>query len=132
MADTNKICIQIADESDIAVATRQARQRALALGFAPAQSYYIATAASELAANLYIHAGGGEFEVSGLADHAGLEIVTTDQGPGIADIDLALQEGYSTAGGLGCGLPGVKRLMDEMVIESKIGIGTVVKVRKWL
>jgi serine/threonine-protein kinase RsbT len=132
MADMNTICIQVADESDIAEATRQAKRKALALGFSYPQSHYIATVASELAANLYIHAGGGAFEISGRVEPVGLEMVTTDQGPGIADIDLALQEGYSTAGGLGGGLPGVKRLMDEMVIESKIGMGTVVKVKKWL
>jgi serine/threonine-protein kinase RsbT len=127
-----KICIQVTGESDIAEAARQARQKALEIGFSTVQSYYIATAASELAANLFIHAGGGVLEVSRLKDRSGLELVTTDQGPGIADVDKAMQEGYSTAGGLGCGLPGVKRLMDELQIENKIGMGTVVKARKWI
>lgn len=126
------ICIHVTCESDIADAARQARQRATVLGFATVQSHYIATAASELAANLLIHAGGGVFQMSRLSDRPGLEMVTTDRGPGIADIDLAMQEGYSTAGGLGCGLPGVQRLMDEMVIDSQPGVGTVVKARKWL
>jgi serine/threonine-protein kinase RsbT len=127
-----KICIQVESEPDIAEAARQARLKALAIGFSTVQSYYIATAASELAANLFIHAGGGVLEVSRLTDRTGLELMTTDEGPGIADINKALQEGYSTAGGLGCGLPGVKRLMDELVIESKTGLGTVVKARKWI
>ena len=127
-----KICIKVDCESDIAEAARQARLKAVAIGFNTVQSYYIATAASELAANLFIHGGGGVFEISRLTEREGLELMSTDQGPGIADIDKALQEGYSTAGGLGCGLPGVNRLMDELVIESKMGMGTVVKARKWI
>ena len=67
----------------------------------------MATVASELAANLFIHAGGGVFEISNLTEPSGLELMTVDDGPGIADVELALDEGFSTAGSLGCGLPGV-------------------------
>lgn len=128
----NKLFVHVSSESDIAEAARQSRQIALALGFAKVQAHYIATAASELAANLFIHANGGTFEALALTDRPGLELVASDHGPGIADIEKALQDGYSTAGGLGCGLPGVQRLMDEMDIDSKLGYGTVVRARKWL
>lgn len=131
-----KVCIHVVGESDIAEATRLSRMGAFALGFANVQSHYIATAASELATNLLIHAGGGVFEMMELtpdvADCPGLEMVASDRGPGIADIGLALQEGYSTASGLGCGLSGVQRLMDELEIDSRVGVGTVVRARKWL
>ncbi|MDO9140358.1 MAG: anti-sigma regulatory factor [Methylobacter sp.] len=128
----NKISVYVAAEFNIAEAARQAKLMASVLGFSSVQSYYIATAASELAANVFIHADGGMFEVSALTDRPGLELVVSDHGPGIADIEKALQDGYSTAGGLGCGLPGVQRLMDEMDIDSQPGQGTVVRARKWL
>ncbi len=99
---------------------------------------HVATAASELANNLWMHARvGGHIRLAlvaaagGGGDHA-LELCAVDCGPGIADVALALTEGYSTAGGLGCGLPGVQRLMDEFSIESAAGSGTRVVTRKWL
>lgn len=128
----SRVCINIVGEYDIAEAARQARRMASDLGFANVITCYIATTAYELAANLFIHAGGGVFELSTLTERPGLELKTTDHGPGIADISKALQDGYSTAGGLGCGLPGVQRLMDEMDIDSRPGMGTVVRARKWL
>lgn len=126
------LCINISGESDIAEAARQARQIARNLGFTITGSHYVATVASELAANLYIHAGGGVFEMINLTEPAGLEVTTVDDGPGIPDVKQALEEGFSTAGGLGCGLPGVKRLMDELLIAPRPGGGTIVKARKWL
>lgn len=126
------LCINISGESDIAEAARQARQIAKNLGFTTTSSHYVATVASELAANLFIHAGGGVFEIENLVEPTGLELATVDDGPGIADVEQALEEGYSTAGGLGCGLPGVKRLMDELQITPRPGGGTIVKARKWL
>lgn len=128
----NKISVYVAGEPNIAEAARQAKLMASELGFSSVQAHYIATAASELAANLFIHADGGMFEATVLTDRPGLELVVTDHGPGIVDIEKALQDGYSTAGGLGCGLPGVQRLMDEMDINSQPGQGTVVRARKWL
>jgi serine/threonine-protein kinase RsbT len=126
------LAIAVVGESDIAEAARQARTMALVVGFAKVPAHYIATAASELAANLWIHAGGGVLEVRSLAARPGLELVATDRGPGIADVALAMREGYSTAGGLGCGLSGVQRLMDELEIDTQPGRGTVVQARKWL
>ncbi len=123
--------ICITHEPDIAEAVRCARHVAQALGFSTVNAYYVATAASELASNVFIHAGGGVFTVRTLANEAGVELVTHDQGPGIADLEQAMQEGFSTAGGLGCGLSGVKRLMDELEIDSRVGQGTQVRTRKW-
>ena len=126
------VSIAIYNEANIAEVTRQARQLACTIGFDAVQSYYIATAASELASNIFFHAGSGLFSLSVLQERPGLELLATDQGPGIAEIDKAMQDGYSTAGSLGCGLPGAQRLMDELDIESQIGRGTTVRGRKWL
>ena len=96
---------------------------------------HVATAASELANNLWMHAQrGGQIQLSMVRRDGsiGVELVAEDDGPGIADIGLALTEGYSTGGGMGCGLPGVQRLMDDFEIVSQAGHGTRVVARKWL
>ena len=119
--------LYIQTEADIADAVRHARQAALAIGFNSVEGSYIATAAAELASNLLIHAGGGVFVVEQRED--GIELLASDCGPGIPDIAMAMREGYSTAGGLGSGLPGIGRLMDGLEIESEPGTGT--RVRAW-
>ena len=93
----------------------------------------IATAISELARNILTYAGEGEIEVAveETAGRRGIRIVARDEGPGIADIGLALQDGYSTSRSLGIGLPGVRRLMDEFEVTSEPGSGTVVRATKW-
>jgi serine/threonine-protein kinase RsbT len=96
----------------------------------------IATAVSELTRNIVRYASGGRGEVvireiTGPGDQPGVEIVVSDEGPGIADIELAMREGVSSSTGLGMGLPGTRRLMDEMTIESGAGRGTVITIRKW-
>lgn len=116
-------------EADVPAAMRLGRVWAQRAGFAGVEQSYLATVATELASNLWIHAGGGMFTVNLYPDAPGLEMSTFDSGPGIPDVDLAMKEGYSTAGGLGCGLPGVKRLMDGLQIESQPGQGT--RVRAW-
>jgi serine/threonine-protein kinase RsbT len=128
---TLSIVVNVATEIDVAEAAREARRWAIHQGFSSMQVHYLATAASELAANLLIHAGGGQFELLIPEDQSSIEMRASDQGPGITDIGQAMQEGYSTAGGLGCGLPGVQRLMDELEIDSQVGVGTVVRARKW-
>jgi len=95
----------------------------------------ITTAFSELASNIIKYAGSGHIELSGVETRlgqAGVEIIATDKGPGIADIELALKDSYSTGKSLGLGLPGVKRLMDEFSIESFAGKGTSITARRWL
>ena len=126
------IHIPIQRESDVAEASRKARQLAQAAGFDKLRSYYIATAASELATNVFMHGGGGQFEVWRLATRPGIEMLASDTGPGIANIALALTEGYSTTGSLGCGLSGTQRLMDELAIDSAVAQGTRVRACKWL
>jgi serine/threonine-protein kinase RsbT len=128
--DQRAVRIFVQGEPDAAEATRRARCFALEMGFDKVQSSYIATAAAELASNLWIHGGGGSLVVKANTEKREIEIVAADNGPGIADIGLALQDGYSTGGGLGCGLPGVKRLMDGLEIESRVGEGTRIRATK--
>lgn len=132
MRHSTCIHVPIRRESDVAEASRKARQLAHAAGFDKLRCYYIATAASELATNVFMHGGGGQFEVWRLASRPGIEMLASDTGPGIADIELALTEGYSTAGSLGCGLSGTQRLMDELTIDSATAQGTRVRACKWL
>ena len=129
---STSIHVPIQRESDVAEASRKALQMAQVAGFDKLRCYYIATAASELATNVFMHGGGGQFEVWRLGARPGIEMMASDAGPGIADIELALTEGYSTAGSLGCGLSGTQRLMDQLVIESVIAQGTRVRACKWL
>ncbi|HEX4856772.1 MAG TPA: anti-sigma regulatory factor [Limnobacter sp.] len=124
--------LKVLVESDIAAAIRLARHAAEQIGFSKTDVGYISTAAAELASNLFIHAQDGEFEVHTNSMPAGICLQTRDSGPGIADISLALKEGYSTAGGLGCGLPGVKRLMDTLQIDSSPDRPTFIRAEKWI
>ncbi len=124
--------IRIAIPADVATASRAARQAAEQTGFDRTRCYQIATAASELACNVLVHGGGGSVTVRAVTERSGIELLAVDKGPGIADLALAMQEGYSTTGSLGCGLSGVERLMDEVVIESSAGLGTTVRASKWL
>jgi serine/threonine-protein kinase RsbT len=104
------------------------------LGFDPARSQMVATAVSELAGNIIKYAVRGEVIVRSVnrRDKKGVEVVVSDNGPGIPDVQQALRDHFSTSGTLGLGLPGVKRMMDEFSIESAPGQGTRVTVRKWL
>lgn len=124
--------IRIGSAADVATASRAAREVAERTGFDRTRSYQIATAASELACNVLVHGGGGMVTVRAPAHRNGVELLAIDSGPGITDLALAMQEGYSTTGSLGCGLPGVERLMDEVVIETNTGRGTTVRASKWL
>ena len=111
-----------------------ARALAAQLGFNGADLVMIATAVSEVARNIIEYAKPGEVILSVVTNggRRGLEVIARDQGPGIADVALAMEDGYSTARGLGLGLPGSRRLMDEFLVESKIGRGTTVTMTKWL
>ena len=125
--------IAIQGESDIVAARRTVREAAARLGFGVTDVTRIVTAASELARNVYKYAGEGLMRWRYLEDgsRSGIELQFVDQGPGIEDIGRALEEGYSTGGGLGMGLPGARRLMDEMEIQSALGQGTTVTLKKW-
>ena len=126
---------QIQREVDIYVAMSHARKLALAVGFAAVDRTRIEIVILELTRNLLVHAGGGTLTLTHLSDPSrgsGLAVMAVDTGPGIADVTLALQDGYSTAHTLGAGLPGVRRLMDEFSIDSTVGVGTCVRAVKWL
>jgi serine/threonine-protein kinase RsbT len=129
--------IEVSDDNGIVAARQAVRNLAERLGFGGMDQSRIATAVSELARNLVRYATDSRgtvriTEVRNPAGAVGIEIVVEDQGPGIEDIELAMRQGYSTGKGLGLGLSGTKRLMDEMTLESTPGIGTTVKVRKWV
>ena len=125
--------IALRAETDIVVVRKSVRESATRLGFGITDVTRIITAASELARNVFLYAGSGvvRCRVLNRSDKVGLELVVEDQGPGIADIEQAMQPGYTTGKGLGLGLPGAKRLMDEMEIESEVGKGTKITVKKW-
>ena len=126
--------LHIASEGDIVAARRLIRNAATDLGFSITDVTRIVTAASELTRNIYHYAGSGvmRWRVIGAGLGAGLELTFEDAGPGIPDLAKALESGYSTSKGLGLGLPGAKRLMDEMTLRSQVGVGTTVQIRKWL
>lgn len=131
--ERNEIIV-INTEADIVVARQKARDLAKVLGFGATDQAKIATAVSELARNIVVYAQKGEIVCRILINgqRKGIEIVARDQGPGIANIEMALTDGISTSNGLGIGLPGAKRLMGELHIESASGRGTSVMARKWL
>ena len=128
------IVVAIRSDADIVSARQQGRSLATAIGFGATDATLIATAISELARNILMYAGQGEVMLHSveISHRKGIVIVARDSGPGIRSIEDVLRDGYSTSGGLGLGLPGVKRLMDEFAIESELGQGTMVTVRKWL
>ncbi|PYQ22274.1 MAG: ATP-binding protein [Acidobacteria bacterium] len=126
--------VRIGSSADIVTARQRGRALAAGLGFSGSDLTVIATAISELARNIIEYATTGEIVLGqGRQDgRPGIVIVARDEGPGIPDVTRALTAGYSTGPGLGLGLPGVRRLMDEFDIASRPGQGTTVTVRKWL
>jgi serine/threonine-protein kinase RsbT len=133
VAGSTEIEVAIASENDIVAVRKAVRTMATDLAFGLTDVTRIVTAASELARNIYVHAGSGAMRCHTVenAEGVGLELTFEDHGPGIPDIALALRDGYTTSAGLGMGLPGSRRLMDEFTIESTVGQGTTVRVRKW-
>lgn len=127
--------LEIASEDDIVRARQRAREMARELGFGLVDQSRVATAVSELTRNVvrYASLGRGEVHLRSLSRNgrSGLEIVVADEGPGIVDIEEAMQVGFTSGSGLGMGLPGTRRLMDEMEIDSAAGRGTTVTIRKW-
>ena len=133
MAPPCQVRVPIDSDSDIVVARQKGRALAAELGFSSTDVVRIATAISELARNVLSYAVSGEIRLEALncLNRRGIAITASDRGPGIADVERAMQDAYSTSGGLGLGLPGVRRLMDEFGIESAIGQGTTVSATKW-
>lgn len=125
--------LPVRSDNDIVLARQAVRKWAQELGFSLVDQTKVVTAASELARNTLIHGGGGTLRLEILNEgiRRGLRLTFEDQGPGIADIELALKEGYTTGTGLGLGLPGSRRLVNEFDIVSRVGEGTRVSVTKW-
>lgn len=128
-----EVRIPIQRDDDIVAARTEGRRLAATLSFSPSDLTVVATAISEVARNILSHANRGEVSVRVVerGSRRGVVVVARDQGPGIPDVGLAMQDGFSTAGGLGLGLPGARRLMDDFEIASEIGSGTVVTMHKW-
>ena len=118
---------------DVVLVRQLVRARAVDQGFGLVDQTKMVTAASELARNTLVHGGGGEMRCDLLTEdrRRGIRLVFEDKGPGIADLDLALKDGYTTGGGLGLGLSGAKRLSNEFDIWSRVGEGTRVTIVRW-
>ena len=125
--------VKISSAADIVAARQLARALALEAGFSVCDSTLITTAISEITRNVLEYARTGEVTISLLRNgsKSGVKIVVNDDGPGISNIPQVMKDGYSSRQGLGIGLPGTKRLMDEFEIRSKVGTGTTVTMKKW-
>lgn len=120
-------------DTDIVLACQKGRTLAAQLGLSGNDQVSVVIAVSEIARNILRYAKHGKIILKSIEQNQkqGIEVVAEDKGPGIADIDLVLQDGYSTGGGLGLGLSGAKRLMDEFEISTQVGEGTTITMRKW-
>lgn len=125
--------VPISADVDIVAARRRGRELAGKLAFSGSDLTLIATAISEVARNIVSYAGKGEIvlSITRQGNKSGIVVVARDEGPGIPDIAQAMQDGFSTGKGLGLGLPGARRLMDEFDIVSEVGKGTTVTMKKW-
>jgi serine/threonine-protein kinase RsbT len=129
-----EVVVDVLDSDDIVTARQAGHQLARELGFSLTDVTMIATAISEIARNITSYAGRGAIRV-GVHDREGrsaLVVRADDEGPGIVDVDRAMEEGYSTARGLGLGLPGARRLMDRLIVDSVPGRGTTIEMWKWI
>lgn len=133
MTVADEIRVPIDSEADIVTARQQGRDLAAQIGFSGSDLTLIATAISEVARNIVAYAKRGEILLShtNQGSKRGIVVVARDEGPGIPDIALAMQDGHSTSRGLGLGLPGARRLMDEFDIVSQVGKGTTIVMKKW-
>jgi serine/threonine-protein kinase RsbT len=133
MTETPVTKLVLRSSEDIVRMRSAVREQAIAQGFSLIDQTKLVTAASELARNTLDYGGGGECDVARLADgnKKGLRLVFTDQGPGIANIEQALKDGFTSGGGLGLGLGGAKRLSSEFDIRSEPGKGTRVMIARW-
>ncbi len=132
MAVVSSEMIPVQSEPDIVVVRRRVRETAAQLGLSLVDQTKVVTAASELARNTLIYGGGGSMQLESLnGPRLGVRLTFSDNGPGIPDIQLALRDGFTTGSGLGLGLGGTKRLVNEFEIESNVGQGTKVVITRW-
>ena len=130
---TERTALPLRSDEDVVALRKHVRERAVAIALSLVDQTKLVTAASELARNTIKYGGGGTVYLDVLGDgfRKGVGLVFVDNGPGIPDLELALRDGYTTGGGLGLGLGGSKRLVDEFDIDSRSGEGTAVSVVKW-
>lgn len=132
MAVISTETVPVVSEADIVNVRRSVRESAIKLGFSLVDQTKVVTAASELARNTLIHGHGGQMELDLLnGPRIGIRLIFEDKGPGIPDIELALRDGFTTGSGLGLGLGGAKRLVNEFQVSSRVGEGTKVTVVRW-
>jgi len=133
MSDRGEVVVPIRADVDVVVARQKIRGLVSDLGFSGSELTLIATAISEVARNIVSYAGSGEIVIRIVqrGQRRGITVVARDKGPGIADIERAMEDGFSTSRGLGLGLPGSKRLMDEFELVSEVGRGTEITMTKW-
>jgi serine/threonine-protein kinase RsbT len=129
----DEVCIPITEDVDLIPARAEGRALAQRQGFSRTDTTLIATAISEIARNIVVHAGRGEILLRAIDDgpRRGILVIARDEGPGIEDVRRAVETGVATGGGLGLGLPGARRLMDDFDIESSPAAGTTVTMVKW-
>ncbi len=129
----DEVRVAIESDADIVTGREKGKVMALALGFSSSDAVLIATTISELARNIIRYARRGEIILKRvrMGNRDGIEVMARDEGPGIADVELAMQVGYSTSGGFGLGLPGVRKLMDDFAIDSRVGQWLTVIATKW-
>jgi serine/threonine-protein kinase RsbT len=129
----DEVRIPIAEDTDLIPARAEGRALAERLGFTRTDATLIATAISEIARNIVVHVGEGELLLRALDDgrRCGVEVVARDEGPGIRDVEAAVQQGYADRSSLGLGVPGARRLMDEFELASSPEVGTTVTMVKW-
>jgi len=129
----DEVRVPIRSDADVVTARSEARSMGGGLGLSGTDLTLLATAISEVARNVTTYAGEGEVRLRVVADGArrGVEVVCADSGPGIADVELAMQDGYTTGNGLGLGLPGTRRLVDDFDLRTAPGEGTVIRLVKW-
>ena len=130
---TERTALPLRSDEDVVALRKHVRERAVAIALSLVDQTKLVTAASELARNTLKYGGGGTVYLDALGDgfRKGVGLIFADNGPGIPDLELALRDGYTTGGGLGLGLGGSKRLVDEFDIDSRPGEGTAVSVVKW-
>jgi serine/threonine-protein kinase RsbT len=130
----DEVRVAIRTDADVVTARQEARTMGAGLGFSSTDLTLLATAISEVARNITTYAGEGEVTLR-MVDRdgrRGIEVLATDEGPGIDDVELAMQDGYTTGNGLGLGLPGTRRLVDDFDLQTTRGAGTTVRLVKWL
>jgi len=132
--DGEQLVQPVRREVDVYIAVSRGRELAKQIGFDEIDRTRIEIVILELTRNILVHAGEGQLALQGIAveGRRGMLVQASDSGPGIADVELALRDGYSTAHTLGAGLPGVKRLMDEFSVETTVGAGTSIRAVRWL